>query len=126
MIFHAQAQKVHGVSVIKRGLLVASSIPLLVLAWFATGGQEEPRFHTEFYAQVPLSERAFAMGASDPTWSPDGKEVAFSLFGSIWRMPAGGGEARQVTQGPGYDAGAAWSPDGHTIAFLRGSHPIHL
>jgi len=64
------------------------------------------------------------MGASDGSWSPDGREVAFSLFGSIWRMPATGGPARQVTAGKGYDAGSAWSPDGRSIAFVRGAYPI--
>jgi TolB protein len=108
----------------KRRILVALAAPLLVLAWYATEAQEEQRFKTGLYAKVPLSERSYAMGASDPSWSPNGEEIAFSLFGSIWRMPAGGGEARQVTSGTGYDAGAAWSPDGRSIAFVRGHHPI--
>jgi len=104
--------------------MTAAVAPLLLLAWYATGGSEDPRFRTSLYSKVPLSERSLAMGASDASWSPDGKEVAFSMFGSIWRMSAGGGIARQITAGTGYDAGAAWSPDGRSIAFIRGSHPI--
>ncbi len=81
-------------------------------------------FDEVFYSQVSLSEKSAAMGASDPSWSPDGQEIAFSLFGSLWRMPAAGGEGRQVTTGPGYDAGASWSPDGRWLAFVRGQQPI--
>lgn len=34
----------------------------------------------------------------------------------VWVVPAGGGEARMVTDGPFQDAGVAWSPDGSTLA----------
>ena len=36
-------------------------------------------------------------GATDPAWSPDGRRLAFSLFGSIWQVAAEGGEAEQIT-----------------------------
>ncbi len=62
-------------------------------------------------------------GATNPTWSPGGDELAFSLFGSIWRVSAEGGVARQVTAAPGYDAHPAWSPDGRSIALVRGGSP---
>ena len=62
-------------------------------------------------------------GATDPTWSPDGKRLAFSLFGGIWQVAAEGGPARQITSSPGYHAHPAWSPAGDKIAFVRGAAP---
>jgi TolB protein len=62
-------------------------------------------------------------GATDPTWSPDGTRLGFSLFGSIWQVSSDGGEARQVSAGAGYHAHPAWSPKGDQIAFVGGSAP---
>ncbi|MBS1828626.1 MAG: CehA/McbA family metallohydrolase [Acidobacteria bacterium] len=62
-------------------------------------------------------------GAADPTWSPDGKQIAFTLFGSIWVVNAEGGDARQMTASEGYHAHPAWSPKGDFIAFINGSAP---
>jgi hypothetical protein len=59
-------------------------------------------------------------GATDPTWSPDGKRLAFSLFGSIWQVDAAGGVAEQITTSAGYHAHPAFSPKGDKIAFIRG------
>ena len=59
----------------------------------------------------------------DPTWSPDGSWLAFTLFGSIWRVPAGGGTAEQLTSSAGYHGHPAWSPDGTKIAYVRGDAP---
>jgi Tol biopolymer transport system component len=53
-------------------------------------------------------------------WSPDGRWIAFdSLRGGVrrvWRVPATGGEAERLTEGPG--AGSRWSPDGTRVYFL--------
>lgn len=65
-------------------------------------------------------------GATDPTWAPDGGTLAFTLFGSIWRVAPGGGVARQITTSPGYHAHPAWSPKGGKIAFIRGLPPAGL
>jgi dipeptidyl aminopeptidase/acylaminoacyl peptidase len=62
-------------------------------------------------------------GATDPTWSPDGKKLAFSLFGSIWQVDADGGIAEQITASEGYHAHPAWSPQGDRIAFVNGNPP---
>ena len=62
-------------------------------------------------------------GATDPSWSPDGTRLAFSLFGSIWQAPARGGTAEQLSSGPGYHAHPAWSPRGDRIAFISGAPP---
>ena len=56
---------------------------------------------------------------SYPSWSPDGREISFSMDGRIWVIPAAGGEARQVTSGDGYDFEPDWSPDGREIVFSR-------
>ncbi len=56
-----------------------------------------------------------------PTWSPDGKEIAFDSDrdGStdIWVMTLSTGEARRLTLSGAEDARPAWSPDGEWIAF---------
>lgn len=62
-------------------------------------------------------------GAIDPTWAPDGKRLGFSLFGSIWEVPADGGDARQITASQGYHAHPAWAPDGNRIAYVNGPTP---
>ncbi len=62
-------------------------------------------------------------GAIDPTWSPDGKRLGFSLFGSIWEVSAQGGEARQLTASAGYHAHPAWSPKGDQIIYVNGAEP---
>jgi len=55
-----------------------------------------------------------------PAFSPSGGEVAFTSYlrnnPDLWLVPAGGGRARRISKQPGLNTGAAWSPDGHSIA----------
>jgi Tol biopolymer transport system component len=60
----------------------------------------------------------------DAAQSPDGTSVAFTVLGSLYVMPAGGGEPRRV----GADVPAplhqpAWSPDGRRLAAVSWTEP---
>ena len=56
-------------------------------------------------------------GPSSVTWSPDGREVIYSMQGSLWRQRIGATGARQLTAGPRYDYQPDWSPDGRSVVF---------
>ena len=60
-----------------------------------------------------------------PTWSRDGRTIAFVAWtdaglGRIRTMAASGGAARDVTTQPGHYARPKFSPDGKTIVFEKG------
>jgi len=64
---------------------------------------------------------------TEPAWSPDGRELAYSCDRDgamrIWIRTLASGADRRLTNGTGLEMRAAWSPDGSRIAFLdeRGS-----
>ena len=69
---------------------------------------------------------AFSLNATaqeSPLWtrypaiSPDGKSIAFSYKGDIYKVSADGGTAQQLTTNEAHDYAPVWSPDGKTIAF---------
>ena len=63
---------------------------------------------------------------SRPTWTPDGKSIAFSsargedwdieLFGDIYVVSAEGGEPRRLTPGDSNHSAPSYSPDGKLLA----------
>lgn len=58
---------------------------------------------------------------SNPSWSPDGRYIAYSSLlsdGGIFIVPAGGGQARRLTDTE-FDSNPTWSPNGESIAFSR-------
>src|SRR5215210_8532911 len=60
--------------------------------------------------------------AADPSWSSDGKRIAFTanLNGSldVYVSPRRGGTPKRLTTSRANDAMPAWSPDGRRIAFV--------
>lgn len=63
---------------------------------------------------------------SHPTWTPDGKSIAFSsargedwdieLLGDVYVVPAEGGEPERLTPGDGVYSAPSFSPDGSMLA----------
>jgi Tol biopolymer transport system component/DNA-binding winged helix-turn-helix (wHTH) protein len=73
----------------------------------------------------PAPLTAFRGFEGNPSLSPDGSQVAFSWNGEkqdnfdIYVTPISSGTPVRLTKDAAEDSSPAWSPDGHTIAFLR-------
>lgn len=61
-----------------------------------------------------------------PTWSPDGRWIAFTTWhdtegGHLWKVSSSGGTPVQLTTEPGEYVHPAWRPDGQEIVVARGA-----
>lgn len=95
------------------GLVAIASLTPLIYRGFRT--EQRP-------SQRALSRLTFDPGLqSEPTWSPDGRFLAYSSDRSgnfdIWVQPVGEGDPVQVTKSPAHDWQPDWSPDGNRIVF---------
>ncbi len=86
-------------------------------------------------ASVAFLMSAEAANAQAPLWmrdvkiSPDGKEIAFTYRGDIYKVAAKGGKAVRLTTAPSWEAAPVWSPDGKKIAFVssrNGGRDIYI
>ena len=60
------------------------------------------------------SDQRMLAAGSGPTWSPDGRRIAFIVGEDVMTMAADGTDVRRVARGQW----AAWSPQGDTLAWL--------
>ncbi|HYC31339.1 MAG TPA: hypothetical protein VEB59_03570, partial [Gemmatimonadales bacterium] len=103
----------------RRLLALAGAIACLAPTYLA--GQRAPVLrqikvpHPYYYREMLLPQVTSGPGAA--TWSPDGVELLYAMQGSLWRQRVGSDSARQLTDGPGYDAQPDWSPDGRRVVY---------
>ena len=84
---------------------------------------EDPRV-TDMYS--PTRSNRTSVGA--PTWSADGRRLAFLAQGvgdlrDVYVVDADGRNLRNVSNSPEEENGVAWSPDGTRLAYVRNRDP---
>lgn len=95
---------------------------LSFVACASAAGQRRPVLpqidlpHPYYFREMYLPQ--LTSGPSSVAWSPDSKEVVYSMAGSLWRQGIDSTEARQITDGPGYDYQPDWSPDGKSVIYV--------
>jgi hypothetical protein len=68
--------------------------------------------HNYYFAPAPASS------PWAPAWSPDGRWLAVSMNGSIWRVDPTTGAAVELTYNRKYHSLPSWSPDGKWIVYV--------
>jgi TolB protein len=76
--------------------------------------------HPYYYHEMYLPQ--LTAGPSSVAFSPDSREVVYSMAGSLWRQRLDSTLALQLTDGPGYDYQPDWSPDGRSIVYASYEH----
>jgi len=97
------------------GLLLLSALPVLAERKPVSAQIQLP--HNYYYREMYLPQ--LTSGPSALTFSPDGKELVYSMGGSLWRQTIGSDQARELTHAGGYDYQPDWSHDGRYIIFTR-------
>jgi TolB protein len=66
--------------------------------------------------------------ASEPTWSPDGTQLAYTVPGGLFVVDVATGQSRRIAYCGQEITGCtlAWSPDGSQIAVARGTSQLEL
>ena len=101
--------------------LLASTL-ILVVGCLPAAAQRKPVLpqidlpHPYYFREMYLPQ--LTSGPSSVAWSPDSKEVVYSMAGSLWRQKIDSKEAQQVTDGAGYDYQPDWSPDGKSVIYV--------
>jgi len=71
--------------------------------------------HPYYFREMYLPQ--LTSGPSSVAWSPDSRELVYSMAGSLWRQKIDTKVAQQLTDGPGYDYQPDWSPDGRNVVY---------
>src|SRR5690606_26440834 len=71
---------------------------------------------------APATAEQEALWLRYPAISPDGSTLVFTYRGDLYRVPASGGVATQLTTHPAHDFMPVWSRDGRHIAFASDRH----
>jgi TolB protein len=106
-------------NVLKRSLLFLTALTAAVSPLHAQRKPVLPQIdlpHPYYFREMYLPQLTSA--PSSVAWSPDSKEVVYSMAGSLWRQKIGSKIAEQLTDGPGYDYQPDWSPDGKRIIYV--------
>ncbi|MGB2626049.1 MAG: CehA/McbA family metallohydrolase [Candidatus Acidiferrum sp.] len=91
--------------------VMASAVDAQRLPVLPQIGEPHPYYYRELYLPQLTS------GPSSLTWSPDSRELIYSMAGSLWRQKLDSKSASQLTDGPGYDYQPDWSPDGRSVLY---------
>lgn len=95
---------------------------MAALAVATASAQREPVLkqirvpHSYYYREMYLPQ--VTSGPASATWSPDGRELIYSMQGSLWRQRIDSTEAVQLTSGDGYDYQPDWSRDGRRVVYV--------
>jgi dipeptidyl aminopeptidase/acylaminoacyl peptidase len=72
---------------------------------------------------IPIDDLYFTRSVGSASWSPDGKEIAFTTDisgrSNLWKVNATGGWPIQLAQSDERQYGETWSPDGKWIVFQQ-------
>jgi Tol biopolymer transport system component/streptogramin lyase len=98
---------------------VLFALPWLYAGWILFGSVGIPE------TKIPLNQPVSDFRDKSPTWSPDGRQIAFVsdresiMRDEVYNMNADGSELTKLTIFGDYLTRAIWSPDGRKIAFFN-------
>lgn len=95
-------------------LSILSALPVMAQRRPVLPQIDEP--HPYYYRELFLPQ--LTSGPSSLCWTPDSKQLIYSMAGSLWEQSIDSGEAIQLTDGPGYDYQPDCSPDGKSVVYV--------